>query len=498
MPPVSKGTIPRLLVITILVFLAAHAAIAFAYRPHLSDTDLYASYAFVFDDAQRVGRSPYDHYELQRRLANQARGQAAPRADEVTVEYPPLALELLRAPLAFVARDAVGTRGRGVNDTADWTSGFRCLYFLLHAAVIVAAVAWLRRRGFACGWGLAVGTAAGVILICVLYDRLDLCLGLALLGALGALLTGHRYLAMAALAVAVNLKLVPIFLLPLFVLGALPATVLTKGILSRRSLRAGFWAVAAFAATGLATFLPFRVAWGPRVLDFLAYHGQRGFQIESTWSSILLLAARLGYPAQVVHVYGADEVVGPGTATLAKASVVVVVALVLAAYGCLWRALKRSPPAAAAVPAAPLTLAEQRPQVFVWGSFAVLAAAMTASKVFSPQYLCWFLPALLLTQRPGRGREGLPFAVFLLACGLTTMVYPVLWNEVFRATMRHGQLTISLPTLRATLLMLGRNATWIAFGVLAVLQMRTARPVAEAPAAPRLSQPRQRRRQRRR
>lgn len=333
----------------------------------------------------------------------------------------------------------------------------------------------------------------------VLYDRLDLWLGFLLLGMLTALVTGHRSLAMIALAAAVNLKLVPVFLVPLAVLGALPAAAFAKGPFSRASLRAAARATGVFVASTVVLFVPFRLAWGPRVWDFLAYHGQRGFQIESLWSSLLLLAARLGYPAKVEHVFGADEVIGPGTPTLAKASVVVVLGLVAIVYALFWRSLRRGQPAANPGAAnSRLSLAEQHPQLFVWASLAVLAAAMATAKVFSPQYLCWLLPVLVLIEPPHSAREAVPSAVFLVVCALTALIYPILWHEVFRAAIQEGRLVIFLPTLRATLLMLTRNLLWLGFCAVALAQMRAAKVVVEALPGPGGAESRRSRRRKRR
>jgi hypothetical protein len=221
----------------------------------------------------------------------------------------------------------------------------------------------------------------------------------------------------------------------------------------------------------LAVFLPFRLMWGPRVWDFLGYHGQRGLQVESAWSSFLLVAAQLGYPARLVHEFGADEVLGPGTAFLSKASSWVTVALVALAYGAFWRALRRRQAQESATSTTTASLAEQHVQLFVWGSIAVLAVAMATAKVFSPQYLCWFLPALVLAQGPKNARGAAPFLVLLLACGLTTVVFPNLWPEVIRPVVLDGKLTLQLPTTRAVLAILTRNLVWIGFCVLAIVQL---------------------------
>jgi len=478
-------------IVVLLFFLVAHAWIAFGFKPDMSDTRLYSIYAFVTSNARLGGQSPYDYYEGVKRHIGKGYKGSALQPDEVTIEYPPLALKILHAPLLFVAKNASGMRGMGKDDIADWQRGYRILYFIAHGTALSGLAWWLWRRKLGSSWGIAVGTVAGIVMAYVLYDRLDLWLGLVILGALSALITGHRYVALILLAVAVNLKLVPIFLLPLFVLGVLPGSAFSDGLLSRRMMRMGLQAGLVFVAAGLAMFLPFRLMWGPRVWDFLAYHSQRGFQLESTWSSILLVAARLGYPAQVTHIFGAEEVIGPGVAILAKVSVLVVLAVVGMAYGLIWQALRNRHREDSASEG---TLAQQNPQLFVWGAFAVLALAMAGSKVFSPQYLCWFLPSLLLVERPRDRSAAVPLVIFLLVCGLTTAVFPGFWDEAVRVSgIAQGKIIILLPTLRVTLIILARNLVWIAFCVFAIIQLRAARPMVEAATVPGTSPIRRRR-----
>jgi hypothetical protein len=46
---------------------------------------------------------------------------------------------------------------------------------------------------------------------------------------------------------------------------ALPSTVLVDGLARGRALRAGLLACGMFVGVALGVFLPFRLAWGPRV-----------------------------------------------------------------------------------------------------------------------------------------------------------------------------------------------------------------------------------------
>jgi len=461
------------LIAVLALFLGSRATIALVPRHGISDTLVYSLYSFVIRKASRLGQSPYDLYERVARSASLAQGQPRLRFDQVTIEYPPLALALMLAPPAWTPDDTgSGVQGKTRLDVASWARSFRWLYFAADAATVIGFLLWSRRRGLGSPWGLAIGTVGGSVLANLLYDRLDLWVGMVLLGALGAQVAGRKYVALALLAVAVNLKLVPLLLLPLFLFGALPSTVLVDGLAKWRALRAGLLACGVFVGVALGLFLPFRLAWGPRVWDFLAYHSQRGLQIESTWSSVLLVAARLGCPVQVVHAFGAGGVVGTAAGFLATASAGVVLAATSLVYWLTWHTARRSRAAAATVDDRfDLSVAESNPQAFVWASFAVLALAIAGSKVFSPQYLCWFLPGFLLVEQPHSRRATAVPLVFLLACGLTAVIFPGLWAELMRPTSSPNA-TYLLPTVRVTLLVLGRNLVWIYFCILAVLQMR--------------------------
>jgi hypothetical protein len=476
--------------VAILFFLMVRAWTAFGYRPLVSDTTLYAFYGFVAHESTRVHKSPYDPYETLRRGLNQTFKLPGPRQDEVAIEYPPLALGLFVLPARLVPENLAGTglRGNGPDDYDRWSRQYRKLYVIAEMVTVLGMLWWLRQRNLGSAWGLVVGTVGGILLASLLCDRLDLWLGLLLLAAASALVSGWRYLALALLAVAANLKLVPILVLPLFVLGALPA--------GRRAWRAAAEASAAFVGVGLAVFLPFRAAWGPRAWDFLAFHGERGLQIEATWSSLLLTAAQLGFPAQVVHEHGSGTLVAPGARFLAQASTLVVLATTAAVTWWYWRATTRPGPADASPPSKETTLAEREPQRFVWALLAVLALAAAGSKVFSPQYLCWFLPLFLLVDTPRSWRTAWPVIAFVVACVLTMIVFPFLWDEM-EYVVSPSPLTLRLPSLRATLTNLSRNIVWIAFGVGAVLAMRRGEKPAVAPALAKIGprgKPRKRRR----
>jgi len=369
----------------------------------VSDTGLYHAYA--------------------RELARGAR----PYAD-LAIEYPPLAVTLLRLT-PFTP------------DAAAWTLRFNALMLLAcgAAALLTAACAarlWpAGRRAHAAAVTFAVAVlAAGAIVA----NRLDAAVTLSVAAALW-LLSGRRWaLAAAAVGVGFGLKLVPAVLLPLVLLLA-----------PRAADRAR--AAAAFALAALVPVLPHLAPDG--LWRFLRYHLDRPLQIESVLASPLLLARLAGLaPGTVGSAYGSQFLAAPGAEALARASGPLALLAVGAAYVLLWRRRERLRADPALVPPAAL---------------AILLAALAAGKVLSPQYLLWLLPcvALVLPRSPLLGAAGLG----LLA--LTQLEFPALYWRL-----------VALEPLPVAIVVL-RNALLLATLALALLHL------ARAPAPPATSPP---------
>ncbi|MEU2061610.1 glycosyltransferase 87 family protein [Streptomyces sp. NPDC013455] len=229
-------------------------------------------------------------------------------------------------------------------------------------------------------------------------------------------------------------------------LGALvkvwPALVLLGVPRGRPARTAWAWAAAASAAclVPLALLLD-------HPLSFLREQGGRGVQIESLGGTALNLARHAGWPGRSRYRYGAIELVGPHVQAVATASL----ALTALCLGLLvlWRVRARHWSEATPYDAA---------------LSAVLLFTVT-SRVISPQYMIWLigLAAVCLTSRRTSQR---PVAVLILAAAaVSTVAYPMYYQEVV-----HG-------TWAGCLLMLVRNGLLTAAAVLSFARLwRAARP----------------------
>jgi hypothetical protein len=81
---------------------------------------------------------------------------------------------------------------------------------------------------------------------------------------------------------------------------------------------------------------------------------------------------------------------------------------------------------------------------FVVSSYAQLAALLVlvfCGPVFSPQYLIWFAPVLVIAV--GEGFLVSETLVWLIACALTTLEFPYLWDRI-RATQPQALAVLTL------------------------------------------------------
>jgi hypothetical protein len=232
----------------------------------------------------------------------------------------------------------------------------------------------------------------------------------------------------------------------LFVLACVPADRLQGPLLPllRALVIPGLAAGIAIAAL----FLPFYVHEGPESLAFLAYHGQRGLQLESIAATLPLLLSFAGHDVALVGEFGAWHLRSTLAPALARTSPILILALVALVITLVIRGARARP----ALPG--LRFAAVLAPFFAAAVVASLAVAVLGSKVFSPQYLLWMMPVVPLVP----ARALLP--LFLAVAGLTTAVFPYAYEHV--AALSSG----------GTLLLAARNALFVVFSAAAVSALR--------------------------
>jgi Glycosyltransferase family 87 len=344
-------------------------------------------------------------------------GSGAGAYTEFHPEYPPGALPIFLIPLLW-------------SGSADYTRAFavEMACFDLAAAVLVLRCVQLQRRGH---WLRPVLASLLYILVTaalypVLYTRFDLAPGALVLAAVYCLHRRHLRGSALLLGIAGAVKLWPFALVPIW----LGIGVQRRGM--KGGLSNGFW-IAAGAVLAALPVLP-RAGW--EALSFLKYHAARGIQIETTWSTVALLAGKLGVAVvQPEHNYGAFHVAGRLPAVFAALSMPLMILFALAPQVLAmlrgWKHWRDRD-------------SERVVDDVVFGG---TVGFLIAGKVLSPQYILWIAPLLPLV---AGGLVGSLMA--LMTAVLTTVVYPYLSPALEQRVPGHGWALLAVGSRNLLLL----------------------------------------------
>ena len=284
------------------------------------------------------------------------------------IEYPPGSLPAFVPPALF----------------SESREAYASLFASEMALVLVAALALTAYAARSLGriWLLpaAVFAAAAILLYPVAVTRYDPVVALSFAAAV-ALASGaasrKRMTSSAALVVAwaslgfgAAAKLVP-------ALAALPLALVARS--GGRGFSGATRGFVVFCGIVAAFFVPAFFFGGAGFVESFAYHADRGLQLESVASSVLM---KLGYVNGTSFEFGAVDVRGRGVELLSSLSLPVT-GLLLAVTGVV-------------------AYREYRGGRFGPGQFPRFAAAfvlafLIGSKVLSPQYVIWLLPLVPLS-----------------------------------------------------------------------------------------------------
>ena len=312
---------------------------------------------------------------------NISRGMAAYR--DFFIEYPPLFVPLLVAV------------GNPVPEAK-----FAILFALLMVTFMVAAgaVTALAAVDARSAWRpyLVVGVFSALVFALgpISANRYDAVVAFVLALALLLMARGKWELAGVVIGLGFALKITPAMLLPI-VLVLAP---------TRRAVRA----LASFAVAAVVPFLWVLALGGSSAStlgQMLAYHLTRPLEIESVLATPLWVARLVGTPVTVGLAAGSQVVVSGVADVIAKASALVLLAALGATFWLVWRRRQT-------------ILAE--PRFVMLASLATMLASLVGSKVLSPQYFVWIVPAVALVAVDRRLLGGLLGMALLL----TQVLFP--------------------------------------------------------------------------
>jgi uncharacterized membrane protein len=216
-----------------------------------------------------------------------------------------------------------------------------------------------------------------------------------------------------------------------------PAAVLVPIVIaSRKRIQILLSGVAVTAVVTLGTWLSGGL---PHILDFLLNQGERGMQLEATfstpwvWLSVFNIAGSKMADNTAIN---STEVYGPGadTAAFLMQPLLIVAAVVAAVL--LVRALNRG---------------AEREELFLEGSLMMVTAFIVFNKVGSPQFIIWLAPVIIAGLTHDWERWKVPAALLMGIAMTTFVIYPLFYTPLIHA---HPVMAAILTTRNVLLVVL--------------------------------------------
>jgi uncharacterized membrane protein len=278
------------------------------------------------------------------------------------MEYPPGALAVFLPPAAF--------------GSSHYNATFKCLMALCGVATLLLVASLLVRLGVSTArlWAAVLLFALSPLALGpISLNTYDAWPALLTLAALALLLAGRDMAAFALLGAAFAAKVYPVVLVP-------PAVIF---VWRTRGRGVALRALAGFAAVTALFAVPFLVLAPHGLAESFRAQAARSLQVESLGGSLLAVADRLGlYGATVVHRTGhaiSYDLVGSLPETLAVLSSI---AQALAVAVVAWLYFR----------------GRDDPRRLAVAFIAAIAGFLALTRFFSPQYLVWLLPFVLLLE----------------------------------------------------------------------------------------------------
>jgi uncharacterized membrane protein len=340
---------------------------------------------------------------------------------DFNMEYPPLALFFFVIP--------------GLASTSLTTfSLFYKAEVLLAILIGLFLIYLLARRMGKAPWKMMLVYTLSILAVGpITAEQFDIFPAVLTLGSLYAFITGKNKTAWALLALGALTKIYPLFLAPVYLAISL----------RNRWYRTAGEGILTGLVIGAVIAVPFIIIGSDSIKSLAEYHLQRGIQLESTYSSFLLICDKLGLvPVNLVFNFGSWNLTGGLADTVTRLSGYLQIVLILIAY---WFIYQRTKPG--------------KSQSTRIGTYAllVLTIVMIISKVLSPQYLIWLIPLVPLVFQ--RGRYYILIA-FILTGTVTFYLFPHAYLEL-----------IDLGTI-PVIVLFARNLLLIVLAVLSAHSLR--------------------------
>jgi hypothetical protein len=172
-------------------------------------------------------------------------------------------------------------------------------------------------------------------------------------------------------------------------------------------------------AVGLAALM----GWLPKLLNFLTLQGDRGMQLEATFSTPWVWLSVLGVEGSRTYLnvgIGSMQVDGPGTEIMAVLMQPLLLLAAMTVAGLIFWALHNGKQRGGA----------DRTELLLAGSLTLATAFVVFNKVGSPQFVLWLGPAVAVGLAHSWKEWRVPAALVMIIAVATFFVFPVLFNPL--------------------------------------------------------------------
>lgn len=465
-----------------VVFLTTRIYLVLYFEADISDVSLYGKYALEYEISSENGLSFYEFHENRiQAVIDHAKktGTEPPPESSKIVEYPPLAIQWIAFPISFITSE----KPYNQRTFAIYMDNYKLLFRIFSALLeclslgLVFHLLWNvfsknNVREFA--ERMSIFILSGLVLAHVLYERLDIVLSVLILVSFYLLvLTKRRFLSFFVLAVAVNFKLVPIVLVPLWVVGSLPLCLFDEKNMAKRLIRMTIMSLKPLLLiTSLIVLLvlPYFLADGIDCMNFFAFHMARGIQIGSVYGSIMMLLDFLfGVDSSIYYLHGDENLHSSFSPLLLKTSPILLSVAIVVGLALLVAHTLRLDPKETGNDQE--TIASRYPEMMAVYSLLFLMIGISASKVFSVQYLVWIIPLVVIFPAKGGMNRWVSWG-FLAVCTLTTIVFPYhYWDLVGLVRHASGAAIYTGPNPFWSSFLILRNLLFIALTLAVVWKL---------------------------
>ncbi|HEY1156346.1 MAG TPA: glycosyltransferase 87 family protein [Arthrobacter sp.] len=216
-----------------------------------------------------------------------------------------------------------------------------------------------------------------------------------------------------------------------------PAAVLVPIVIaSHKRVQVVLAGAAVTAVVGLGTWLSGGL---PHIMDFLLNQGERGMQLEATfstpwvWLSVFHIAGSKMADNTAIN---STEVYGPGAGTAAFLMQPLLILAAVTAAILLVRAMRRG---------------AEREELFLDGSLMMVTAFIVFNKVGSPQFIIWLAPVIIAGLTHDWERWKVPAALLMGIAMTTFVIYPLFYTPLIHA---HPVMAAILTTRNVLLVVL--------------------------------------------